>query len=381
MVERTPKERTAGRVAPDAERIGSGMTSSRAAGLLILALAAAPAGCKAKDTAAAPAETSVRPSRVDTTEAREQPMPRTLALTGTLRGERQTDLAANANGRVIETLVERGAEVKKGAVLARLDVRAAALSAAEAQANVDVARAQEETATRECERYKGLLATGAISQAEYDKTSDLCRSSPLFVAAAAARMRTVSQGIGDGQIVAPFNGMISERFVEVGEYVRQDSKVVSLVAIDALRLEFTVPEANVGAVKEGGALTFTVTAYPGRPFSGTVRFISAALRETTRDLVAEAKVENADRALRPGMFASIALATGEAPSTVVARDAIVLKDGRARVFAVVDGRLEERVVQIGAEKGDMVAVLRGVRAGDKLVLKPSEALQNGQAVE
>ena len=308
-------------------------------------------------------------------------MPRSLSLTGTLRGERQTDLAANANGRVLEMLVERGAEVKKGALIARLDVRAAALSAAEAQASVALARAQEATATRECDRSKNLLAKGVISQAEFDRTSDLCRTSPLSVAAAAARVNSASQGIGDGQIRAPFDGMISERFVEVGEYVRQDSKVVSLVAIGQLRLEFTVPEASLASVKEGGPLTFTVTAYPDRKFTGTVRFISAALRETTRDLVAEAKVENADRALRPGMFASIALATGEAPSTVAPKSAVVLKDGRARVFAVVDHRLEERVVQTGVEKDDLVAVVRGVRAGDKLVLKPSEALQNGQAVE
>jgi membrane fusion protein, multidrug efflux system len=357
------------------------MMSNRAASLLLLALAAAPAGCKAKASAAVSTEESARPIHVETTEVIDKAMPRSLALTGTLRGERQTDLAANANGRVLETLVERGAEVKKGALIARLDVRAAALSAAEAQANVAVARAQEATATRECERSKALLAKGVISQVEFDKTSDLCRTSPLSVAAAAARVSSVSQGIGDGQIRAPFDGMISERFVEVGEYVRQDSKVVSLVSVDKLRIEFTVPEASLASVKEGGALTFTVTAYPDRSFTGTVRFISAAVRETTRDLVAEAKVENTDRALRPGMFASIALATGEAPSTVVLKDAIVMKDGRARVFAVVDHRLEERVVQTGVEKDGVIAVVRGVRAGDKLVLKPSETLQNGQAVE
>jgi membrane fusion protein, multidrug efflux system len=357
------------------------MRSHRAASLLLLALAAAPAGCKAKASAAVSTEESVRKIHVETAEAREQPMPRSLSLTGTLRGERQTELAANANGRVLETLVERGAEVKKGALIARLDVRSAALSAAEAQANVAVARAQEATATRECERSKALLAKGVISQVEFDKTSDLCRTSPLSVAAAAARVSSASQGIGDGQIRAPFDGMISERFIEVGEYVRQDSKVVSLVSVDALRIEFTVPEASLASVKEGGALSFTVTAYPGRTFVGTVRFISAALRETTRDLVAEAKVDNADRALRPGMFASIALATGEVPSTVVAKDAVVIKDGRARVFAVVDHRLQERVVQTGVEKDGMIAVVRGVSAGDKVVLKPAETLQNGQAVE
>jgi len=356
-------------------------TSSRAAGLLLLALAAAPAGCATKASASSTTEATVQPVHVETAEVREQPMPRTLALTGTLRGARQTDLAANAAGRVLETFVERGAEVKKGDLLARLDVRAAALTAAEAQANAALTRAQEETATRECERFKALLDNGAISRAEHDRIADQCRNAPLSVAAASARARAASQSVGDGQIRAPFDGIVTERFIEVGEYVRHDSRVASLISKGPLRLEFTVPEASLAAVTPGGALTFTVSAYPDRSFAGTVRWVGASVRETTRDLVAEAEVQGPDPALRPGMFASIALATGEAPSPVVPRSAILLKEGRKHLFVVHDRRLEERVVQTGPEKDDAVAVLRGVRAGDTIVIKPSEALQNGQAVE
>ncbi|WP_437483036.1 efflux RND transporter periplasmic adaptor subunit [Sorangium sp. So ce1014] len=360
-------------------------TKRRAESFLLLAalaaLAAATAGCASKASAESATEATAPPVRVETAAVREEPMPRSLALTGTLRGERQTDLAANAAGRVLETFVERGDEVKKGDLLARLDVRAAALTAAEAQANAALTRAQEETAKRECDRYRALLENGAISGVEHDRIADQCRSAPLSVAAAAARARAAAQSVGDGQIRAPFDGRVTERFVDVGEYVRHDSRVVALVSKGALRLSFTVPEASLAAVTTGGALTFSVPAYPGRSFPGTVRWIGAAVRETTRDLVAEAEVQDPDGALRPGMFASIALATGEAPGPVVPRSAILSKEGRAHLFAVVDRRIEERVVQIGVEKGDAVAVLRGVRAGDTIVMKPSEELQNGQAVE
>ncbi|WP_438006447.1 efflux RND transporter periplasmic adaptor subunit [Sorangium sp. So ce321] len=356
-------------------------TVSPARSLLLLALAASAAGCATKASASDATEAAAPRVRVETAAVREAPMPRSLALTGTLRGDRETDLAANAIGRVLETFVERGAEVKKGDLLARLDVRAAALTAAEAQANAALTRAQEETARRECDRYRALLENGAISRAEHDRIADQCRSAPLSVAAAAARARAASQSVGDGQIRAPFDGVVAERFVDVGEYVRHDSRVVALVSKGALRLEFTVPEASLAAVKPGGALTFTVPAYPERSFPGTVRWIGAAVRETTRDLVAEAEVQDPDGALRPGMFASIALATGEAPSPVVPRSAIVPRAGRAHLFTVVDRRIEERVVQTGVEKGDAVAVLRGVRAGETIVIQPSEQLQNGQAVE
>jgi membrane fusion protein (multidrug efflux system) len=366
----------------------------RAAGFLLLALTAT--GCR-KASGPTSAEAAPRPVRVETAEVRVEPMPRTLALTGSLRGKRQTDLAANAMGRVIETFVERGVEVKQGDLLARLDTRAAALTAAEAQASASLAKSQESIAKRECERYKALFDQGAISQADYDRTADQCKNTPLSVAAAEARARSAAQVVGDGQIRAPFGGLVTERFVEAGQYVRQDTKVVSLVSIDTLRLEFTVPEARLAAVKAGGALSFTVPAYPGRTFSAAVRHVGGAVREATRDLVAEAEVDNPDRALRPGMFASIELLTGEEPAPVVPREALLAKEGRSHVFVVVDRdsarqaglrpdtpvdrRLEERVVQVGAARGDLVAVARGVRPGDRLVLKPSETLQNGQAVE
>lgn len=345
---------------------------------LLLTLGVALAGCK--QSQAAPAEVPVDAVHVEAVEAREQPMPRTLQVTGTLRGKQQTDLAANAVGRVVATFVERGSEVKKGDVLATLDVRSAALGAAEARANAELTRVQAVTAKRECERYQKLLEQGAISAAEADRMSDACRTSAMSIDAAQARATAASLVVGDGAIRAPFSGVVTERFVEAGEYVRQDSKVVSLVALDPLRLELTVSEASLGAVKEGGALTFTVSAYPDRTFAGTVRYVGAAVRETTRDLVAEAVVDNADRALRPGMFATVALLVGDAPAVVVPRSAFVEKNGLTHVFVVVDRRLEERVVQTGARKGDLVAIMRGLKGGDQVVAKPSEALHNGQAV-
>jgi RND family efflux transporter MFP subunit len=344
---------------------------------MLFVLGAAVAGCKAKQIA--PTEAPPAPIHVETVIAVEQPVPRVLALTGTLRGSKQTDLAANAAGRVQETLVERGSPVKIGDLVARLDVRSAALSANEAHAAADLTRTQALSAKRECDRYKTLLDQNAISRAEYDRVTDQCSTSALSIAAAQARASMATQVVGDGMIRAPFAGIVAERYVEVGEYVRQDSKVATIVAIDTLRLEFSVPEANVGAVKQGGTMTFTVPAYPGRTFAGVVRFVGAALRETTRDLVAEALVDNADQALRPGMFASVALRTGESPMPVVPRSAVMEKEGRSHIFVLADQRLEERVVQTTVLTDDRVAVVSGLKTAEKVVAKPTSALHNGQS--
>lgn len=337
-----------------------------------------------KHAGASPGEPPPReaPVHVETVAVRQQPMPRALRLTGTLRGIQQADLAANAMGRVVATFVERGAEVKKGQKIAALDVRSTAASAAEARAGLALARAQAEAAARECERYTKLFEQNVITPAERDRMNDTCRTSTISVQAAQARANTVGVALADGTIVAPFAGIVTQRLVSAGEYVRPDSKVVTLTDLDTLRLELTVPEASLAAVREGGALTFTVPAYADRTFEGTVRFVGGAVRETTRDLVAEAIVDNEDRALRPGMFATVSLLTGEEPSAVLPRSALIAKEGGTfHVLAVVDHRIEERVVQAGTAKGDDVAIVRGVAPGDEVVARPSAELRNGQATD
>jgi membrane fusion protein, multidrug efflux system len=186
--------------------------------------------------------------------------------------------------------------------------------------------------------------------------------------------------VGDGIIRAPFAGVVTERFVEVGQFVRQDSRVVTIVSVDPLRLQITVPEAQVAAVKEGADVSFSVAAYSGRRFSGKLRFVSGALRATTRDLVAEAIVPNPERLLLPGMFADVELAVGSERLPSVPARALTELDEQARLFAVVDSRLEERIVALGPKLGERVSIRRGVKEGEQVVVSDRAGLGNGRRV-
>jgi RND family efflux transporter MFP subunit len=228
---------------------------------------------------------------------------------------------------------------------------------------------------------KSLLESKAISQAEFDRTADQCRTIPLTRQAAQARAAAAAHAVLDGTVRAPFAGVIRERSVEVGEYVRPDSRIATLLEIDPLRLELTVPEAAAPTVKTGAEVTFTVAGFPDRTFKGTVSLVSPAVREATRDVLVSAEVPNPDHALKPGMFADVRIVSGESKEPVVPATAILEKQGREVVFVVVDGRVEERVVQRGATKGDLVACVRGLSAGDTVVNHPDAKLYNGQAVE
>jgi len=339
-------------------------------------------GCKGSsgEAAAAAASKEEPPVTVQTEAAQTIEVPRTLRLTGTLRGDRETDLAANANGRVLATSVERGEQIKPGQVLAKLDTRAAALSAADARAQVDSIKAQAGLARVECDRYEQLKAKGAISDLEYQQKIGQCETLPLNVQAASARAALAAQNVGDGVIRAPFAGVITERFVEVGQFVRQDSRVVTIVSVDQLRLQIAVPEAQVANVKEGADVSFSVAAYADRRFTGKVRFVSGALRATTRDLIAEALVPNAERLLLPGMFTDVELTVGSQRLPSVPSRALNQQDDQARVFVVVDGRLEERMVALGPKVGDRVSITRGVKDGEQVVVSDRAGLGNGRKV-
>src|SRR5208337_2387974 len=134
-------------------------------------------------------------------------------------------------------------------------------------------QSQLDEARRDCERVKHLLDTGAISQAEYDRQTSQCTSQQWSAAAAQAQQQSASKLVGDANIRAPFDGIVGERFVNVGQYVQPSTRVASVYDPDPLRLELTVPEANVAAIKQGTDVTFTVTAYADATFSGSVKFI------------------------------------------------------------------------------------------------------------
>jgi membrane fusion protein (multidrug efflux system) len=282
---------------------------------------------------------------------------------------------------VMRTMVERGSYAARGQALAQLDVRMAQLSASEAEANVETAQTQKSAAQQECARYERLLQRGAISQQEYDRQTTSCKTTTSAAAAAETRVALAKQTLSDGTVRAPFPGLVSERYVSVGEYVTPSTKVAHLVDIDPLRLELTIPEQNMGAVHMGQKVDFQVGAFPNRTFTGTVHYIGPAVRATTRDLVFEALVDNKEKLLRPGLFATAHLDVGLQKLPVVPATAVKTEGDTSRVFAIVDKHVEERIVQVGPPQGDVVAILKGVTAGEHVVAKPTEQISDGVEVE
>jgi len=343
-----------------------------------LAFALAAPGCKRKtDAAPAPAAQAVTVATEPVTSIE---APRTLRLTGTLRGERETDLAANVAGRVISTKIERGQRVAKGELIAQVDVTGAALALAEARVAVQTSKTQEAINRADCDRYERLKASNTVTDMEYDQVTAKCKTAPLNREAAQARQNIAAKNVGDGRILSPFAGIVTDRYIEVGEYVQASTRVASLAQVADLRLEFSLPEQNYPDVQLAQNVGFRVAAYGEQLFSGSVSHISGAVRET-RDVLVEASVKNPDHKLLPGMFADVELTVGHETLASIPKAAAFEANGKLNVFVVSSGVLEQRVLQPGPEVEGRVSVRRGVVVGEQVVAVYKPELKNGQRVK
>lgn len=343
----------------------------------MLLLSVLPLGCQRSE--ALPAKKQVPPVQVDSVTIDEIKSPILLRLTGSLEGERQTDLAANVAGKVLKTSVQRGDSVEAGALIAQVDTKAAQLALAEARISVETSRTQQDINEQDCQRYEKLHASGVVTDQEYDQVTAKCKTAPLSVEAAEARKQIAAKNVGDGMIRSPFPGVVTERYVEVGEYVQSSSRVVSIAQVDTLKLVFRVPERNYPNVERGATAHFRVAAYGEEQFSAKVARVSGAVSQT-RDVVVEAVVENADRRLLPGMFADIELVIGQEKLPAVPLSATFEQNEKLNVLVIRDGTLEQRIIQAAPTIEGLVPVRRGLIAGDRVVKDFDDQLKNGQKV-
>jgi RND family efflux transporter MFP subunit len=392
--------------------------SSRIVGLAALAVSAAIAA--ACGSGAKPAAAASGPAPIDITAApaEQRNVNRVLRVTGTLMAAEEAEVAAETTGRVTGTPVERGSRVVQGTpliTLAPVEAQAASsdadASVAQLEArlaiepgeafNIDqvpevaAAKATRDLAEAEFARIRSLLDQKVVSQAEYDQrrtqvesTSNQYRAARnaaqqqfRMLEGAKARQSLARKSLADTVVRAPFAGLVMERKVSVGDFVTRGTRVATVVKINPLRVELTVPEQSAGLVQPGQPVRLQVDAYPGRYFEGQVRFVSPAFRADQRALTVEAVLPNEDDALKPGMFASAEITLpSSAPSVVVPAGAVATAAGVSHVFVVRGATVEERMVTIGQTVGPVTEVLQGVSAGELVATSRVESLSDGAAV-
>jgi RND family efflux transporter MFP subunit len=387
-------------------------------GAAVVAVLSSAACGSARTSAATPPEPA--PVAVRVVEVQSQPIDRFLRVTGSLVADEQADVAAETAGRVIGTPVERGTHVSAGTVLIRVSATEADASLREAEANAaqlearlglsarqdfdplkvpDVlnAKASLDWAEADFARIKALLDQKVVSQAEYDQkltqvqaarqqyrtAQNGAQQSYRSLQAARARVDLARKSAADTVVRAPFSGIVAERLVGTGDYVSKGMKVATVVRIDPVRVELTVPEQYLSQVKTGQPVRLTVDAYPGETFHAKVRFVSPALKTNQRALTVEAVADNKDGRLKPGLFATALLQQpSPAPAMLVPAAAVETVAGTSRVYAIgADHKVEERIVTLGEKVGDRVEISSGVKPGERVVADPRGNLADGVRVQ
>lgn len=360
------------------------MKALKTQNLIWLCLVMALSSCGNKEREAlklADEDAALETVEVKTVSVEPRMIPRYLRVIGELIGRVDSKVAADGSGRVTEVMVERGTVVKKGDVLIRLDDRAARLALREAEAQLAQSRARLKLAEAEWKRNEPLAKNKAIAEADFERLTTDLESARADESMAVVRLETAKKNVSDLEVKAPFDGVVAERMVDVGEFVASGREVLQLVSAGNLRLLLQLPETAVGKVKTGQEIRFQVPAYKDEEFVGKVSHIGAVVREATRDMLIEADVTNEHGRLKQGMFAEGRLMIGEEsglaiPSAAVKRDAT-----GARVLVVKDGIIEERLVDTGDTLDGWTEIVNGLDKDTLVVVEAGSGAVDGARIK
>ncbi len=335
-----------------------------------------------------------------------------LQLPGNIQPITEAPILARADGYVERRLVDIGDRVKAGQTLAQIDapelsdqvtqakatVRQAQAALEQANANVQQGKTDMELARVMARRSSQLVAKGAVSkqdddqaQAQYnsklaavqslEKAIDVQRAN---IAAAQSNVARLEKMQSYCVVQAPFDGVITLRNVDVGALVNSGSTLLYRIAqIATLRTYVNVPQTYADSIRPGEPAILTVSNLPGRQFMGQVARSASALDPSSRTLLVEVHVPNADSALLPGMYSQVEFRSVRAdPPLMVPSDAMIVRsDGTQVALVRPDHTVHLQNIQVGRDYGDRLEVLNGLAEGDTIVSNPSDEVHEGLKVD
>ena len=330
---------------------------------------------------------------ISAAQAEYSPWQPTLEAVGSLKAVHGADLAAEVSGIVESCEFESGENVKAGTLLVRL-------RAADDLARLESLQAAAALAQSTYERDQGQFKVQAVSQATLDGDAANLRSARAQVAE--------QQAVVDKKFIrAPFAGRIGIRAVDPGQYVAPGTKLVTLQSLDPIFIDFYLPQQSLAQLAVGQRVTVTTTAVAGQSFIGRIDAINPQVDPATRNVQLRARLNNEGQRLLPGMYAKVVIDSGaEQRLLTLPQTAIVYNPYGASVYVVRpagaagtagtagkpsatatppqdQGRdlvVQQQFVKTGPTRGDQVAILQGIDAGDLVVTSGQIKLKNGAAV-
>jgi membrane fusion protein (multidrug efflux system) len=361
-------------------------------------------GCRGHAPAPAIEKTApAAPQIVEVVTVVEQPLNVTLSLPGELTPYQTVALYSRVTGFVKSITVDRGTRVSAGQQLATLEAPELVAQRSEAQSKLQSAeaqlaavRAKAEASASTYDKLKAASATPGVvagndvvlAQKTVEADQSQISAATQNVEAARQALASVRDMEGYLRITAPFSGVVTERNVHPGALVGPTGgggtalPIVRIVESNRLRLVIPVPEAYTAGISNGSSLTFTVAAYPGQTFTGTISRISQAVDVVTRTMAVELDVNNTDGRLAPGTFAQVKWPVHRtAPSLLVPAGSVASTTGRTFVIRIRGGRTEWVDVKTGLTSGPLVEVFGDLKPGDEIAARGTDELKAGASVQ
>jgi RND family efflux transporter MFP subunit len=342
-------------------------------------------------------------------------------VSGTLVSPDQAKVSSEVAGIVREVPVQLGTEVRAGDTLVRLEPRElalaldradSALKQVEAQLGLarsdseqvppdeDVATVRQAAANRDdakaaYDRANQLNGRGLVSKVDKDTAETRMKVMEANYQAALDNVRALRatlqdrraaydlavKKLNDAMIKAPVAGSVSERLVQPGEYIRENTQVVTIVQMSPLKLRTSIQEKFAGMIRQGQEVKFSVEAFPERTFDGKVAYVSPAVDQATRTFAIESLVENPERVLKPGFFAkgTISLKVDN-DVMVVPDDTVSTLAGVSTVYVIEDGKARQQIVTLGSHEGKQWEIVEGLKGSEMLAASQLNQLATGMSV-
>jgi RND family efflux transporter MFP subunit len=331
-----------------------------------------------------------------------------LNASGYVVAQRKAAVASKITGRLISLSVEEGSRVKKNEVIARMENEDALASRDQAEANLNVAyhnleqvRAELQDATLSFNRYKDLLDKGFVAKADYDASEARYKKAIAAVAAAEAAVKANAAALQGANVMieyslirAPFDAVVLTKNADIGDIVtpigasaNAKAAVVTIADMSSLQVEADVSESNLRQIKVGQPCEIQLDALPDLRFSGVIHMIVPTADRSKATVMVKVRFIDNDQRILPEMSAKVAFLSRptkpeeQKPLTALNPAALLTRNGKKAVFLIKGDQAVETPVTPGEQIGDMIEVLSGVNAGDKIVLKPLNKIKNGSKIK
>lgn len=291
-------------------------------------------------------------------------------ISGTLSPSSRAVVRAEVPGSVVAIGPELGDAVKRGDLLARIEVKALGDAAASAQAGVAAAQAQLEFAQRDAERIEGMVKSGALAARELEVARNQITAAQAGATQARAQLSSSRSQLGDATARAPFGGLIARRAVNVGDVVLPGAELYEVIDPSTMRLDASVASDDLSAVAPGRAVDFAVRGYPDQKFAGKISRVAPVADPVTRQVQVLVEIPNPGNKLIAGLYAEGRLAVAVREAVTAPLAAIDASGDQPSVLRVKAGVVERVVVAVGVrdERAEIAEIISGLGAGDVVLL-------------